>query len=42
MALRLIEMILKEKDGEEIRELLKEQKILEYRKVHLQLAYQER
>lgn len=35
MALRLIEMVLQEKDGEEVRELLKEHKVLEHR--HLRL-----
>jgi uncharacterized hydrophobic protein (TIGR00341 family) len=35
MALRLIEMVLWEKDGEEVRELLKEHKMLEYRQVRL-------
>lgn len=35
MALRLIEMVVQEKDGEEIRELLKEHKVLEHR--HLRL-----
>jgi hypothetical protein len=31
MALRLIEMVLREKDGGEVRELLKEHKVLEHR-----------
>jgi uncharacterized hydrophobic protein (TIGR00341 family) len=35
MALRLIEMVLQEKDGPEVRELLKEQKVLEHRQVRL-------
>ncbi|BBP00828.1 hypothetical protein SFSGTM_15360 [Sulfuriferula nivalis] len=35
MALRLIEMVLKEKDGEEVRELLKEHKVLEHRQIRL-------
>lgn len=35
MALRLIEMVVQEKDGEEVRELLKEHKVLEHR--HLRL-----
>jgi uncharacterized hydrophobic protein (TIGR00341 family) len=35
MALRLIEMVLREKDGEEVRELLKEHKVLEHRQVRL-------
>jgi uncharacterized hydrophobic protein (TIGR00341 family) len=35
MALRLIEMVLQEKDGEEIHELLKEFKLLEHRQVRL-------
>ncbi len=35
MALRLIEMVLPEKDGEEVRELLKEHKVLEHRQVRL-------
>jgi uncharacterized hydrophobic protein (TIGR00341 family) len=35
MALRLIEMVLQEKDGAEVRELLKEQKVLEHRQVRL-------
>jgi uncharacterized hydrophobic protein (TIGR00341 family) len=35
MALRLIEMVLREKDGGEVRELLKEQKVLEHRQVRL-------
>ena len=35
MALRLIEMVLQEKDGEEVRELLKDQKVLEHRQVRL-------
>ncbi len=35
MALRLIEMVLQEKDSEEIRELLKEYKVLEGRQVRL-------
>jgi len=35
MALRLIEMVLKEKDGGEVRELLKEHKVLEHRQVQL-------
>ncbi|MEO8190680.1 MAG: hypothetical protein ABI682_10095 [Acidobacteriota bacterium] len=33
MALRLIEMVLPEKDGAEARELLKELKVLEHRRV---------
>ncbi len=36
MALRLIEMVLQEKDGGEIRELLKERKVLEHRQIRLQ------
>jgi Domain of unknown function (DUF389) len=36
MALRLIEMVLAEKDGVEVRELLKEHKLLEHRQVRLQ------
>lgn len=36
MALRLIEMMVKEKDSDGIRELLKEKKLLEYRKIQLQ------
>ncbi|KAF0101474.1 MAG: hypothetical protein FD187_1974 [bacterium] len=36
MALRLIEMVVKEKGAEEIRELLKEHKVLDYR--HLRLS----
>jgi hypothetical protein len=36
MALRLIEMVLQEKDGGEVRELLKEHKVLEHRQVRLQ------
>lgn len=35
MALRLIEMVLREKDGPEIRELLKEHKVLEHRQLCL-------
>ena len=35
MALRLIEMVLPEKDGGEVRELLKEHKVLEHRQVQL-------
>lgn len=35
MALRLIEMVLPEQDGEEVLELLKEQKILEHRQIRL-------
>ncbi len=35
MALRLIEMVLPEKDGAEIRELLKEHKVLEHRQLRL-------
>lgn len=35
MALRLIEMVVQEKDGDEVRELLKEHKVLEHR--HLRL-----
>ncbi len=35
MALRLIEMVLPEKDGGEVRELLKEHKVLEHRQVRL-------
>ena len=35
MALRLIEMVLREKDGGEVRELLKEHKMLEHRQVRL-------
>jgi uncharacterized hydrophobic protein (TIGR00341 family) len=35
MALRLIEMVLQEKDGVEVRELLKEHKVLEHRQVRL-------
>lgn len=35
MALRLIEMVLPEQDGMEIRELLKEHKTLEYRQISL-------
>lgn len=35
MALRLIEMVLQEKDGSEVRELLKEHKMLEHRQVRL-------
>jgi len=35
MALRLIEMVLREKDGDEVRELLKEQNMLEYRQIRL-------
>ena len=35
MALRLIELVLQEKDGLEVRELLKEQKVLEHRQVRL-------
>jgi uncharacterized hydrophobic protein (TIGR00341 family) len=36
MALRLIEMVLQQKDGEDVRELLKEHKVLEHRQVRLQ------
>ena len=35
MALRLIEMVLREKDGGDVRELLKEHKVLEHRQVRL-------
>ena len=35
MALRLIEMVLREKDGGELRELLKEHKVLEHRQIRL-------
>jgi hypothetical protein len=35
MALRLIEMVLTEKDGEEVLDLLKEHKVLEYRQIRL-------
>ncbi len=35
MALRLIEMILREKDGDEVREHLKEHNMLEYRQIEL-------
>ena len=35
MALRLIEMVLKEKDGGEVRELLKEHEVLELRQIRL-------
>ncbi len=35
MALRLIEMVLNEKDGEEVRGLLEEQKVLEHRQIRL-------
>jgi hypothetical protein len=35
MALRLIEMVLAEQDGEEILELLKEHKMLEHRQIRL-------
>ena len=35
MALRLIEMVLREKDGAEVRELLKEHTVLEHRQVRL-------
>ena len=35
MALRLIEMVLRENDGEEVRELLKEHKVLDHRQVRL-------
>ena len=35
MALRLIEMVLREKDGGEVRELLKEHKVLEHRQIRL-------
>jgi uncharacterized hydrophobic protein (TIGR00341 family) len=35
MALRLIEMVLQQKDGREVRELLKEHKVLEHRQVRL-------
>lgn len=36
MALRLIEMVLQEKNGEKIREILKEHKVLEQRQIRLQ------
>lgn len=36
MALRLIEMVLKEKDSGEVRELLKEHELLEHRQIQLQ------
>jgi len=35
MALRLIEMVLQEQDGEEVLELLKEREILEHRQIRL-------
>jgi hypothetical protein len=35
MALRLIEMVLREKDGDEVREHLKEHNVLDYRQVRL-------
>ncbi|MFY9329093.1 MAG: TIGR00341 family protein [Georgfuchsia sp.] len=35
MALRLIEMVLKEKDSGEVRELLKEHQVIEYRQIRL-------
>jgi hypothetical protein len=35
MALRLIEMVLRERDGAEVRELLKEHKMLEHRQIRL-------
>jgi uncharacterized hydrophobic protein (TIGR00341 family) len=35
MALRLIEMVLPEKDAEEVRELLREHRLLEYRQIRL-------
>lgn len=35
MALRLIEMVLREKDGEEVLDLLKEHKVLEHRQIRL-------
>jgi uncharacterized hydrophobic protein (TIGR00341 family) len=35
MALRLIEMVLQEKDGGEVRELLKEHKVLEHRQIRM-------
>jgi hypothetical protein len=35
MALRLIEMVLREKEGGEVRELLKEHKVLEHRQLRL-------
>ena len=35
MALRLIEMVLREKDGGELRELLKEHNVLEHRQIRL-------
>lgn len=35
MGLQLIEMVLREKDGSEVRELLKEHKVLEYREARL-------
>ncbi len=35
MALRLIEMVLQQKDGEEVRELLKEHRVLEHRQIRL-------
>lgn len=35
MALRLIEMVLQEKDGAEVRELLKEHQVLEHRQIRL-------
>jgi uncharacterized hydrophobic protein (TIGR00341 family) len=35
MALRLIEMVLREKDGEDVRQLLKDHKVLEHRQVRL-------
>ena len=38
MALRLIEMVLQEKDGGEVRELLKEHKVLEHRQIRLPVS----
>lgn len=35
MALRLIEMVWREKDGKEVRQLLNEHKVLEHRQVRL-------
>lgn len=35
MALRLIEMVLREKDGDEVREHLEEHTMLEYRQIRL-------
>jgi hypothetical protein len=35
MALRLIEMVLQEKEGAEVLELLKEHKVLEHRQIRL-------